>query len=49
MEQQQEFITHMSAEEKDILARRRALVDELDLFDNYGTAARATDRLDLLL
>jgi len=31
-------------EEKDVLARRRALIDELDLFDNSATAAHAGDR-----
>jgi len=39
VEQQKEVIKHISLEEKDVLARRRALFDEFDFFDNSGTAA----------
>jgi len=34
VEEQKEVLEHMAVEENDVLAKRRALVDELDLFDN---------------
>jgi len=45
VEQQKEFLKHISLEEKDILARRRALFDEFDFSDNSCAAVHTTDRL----
>jgi len=42
VEQQKDFLKRVSLEEKDILARRRALFDEFDFFDNNSTAAAHT-------
>jgi len=42
VEEQKEFLKHIAVEEKDILTRRRALIDELDLFDS--SAAHTTNK-----
>jgi len=44
VEQQKDFLKRVSLEEKDILARRRALFDEFDFFDNSTAAAHTTQR-----
>jgi len=49
VEHQKEFLKHVTLEQEGVLARRRVLIDELDLFDNSGSAAHTTDRFGLLL
>ena len=44
VEHQKDYIKRVSSEEKDVLARRRALFDEIDFFDNSAAAAHATQR-----
>ena len=43
VEEQKEFLKHVGMKEKDVLARRRAVIDELDLFDGSGNAAHNVD------
>jgi len=44
VEEQKEFLKHIAMEEKDVLARRKALIDELDLFDSSITTSHTADR-----
>lgn len=49
VEQEKGFVQHMTLKQKEVLARRRQLIDELDLFDRSHAAAHSTHTARLFL